>query len=795
MITNYKGYSFKSNVTACIELICSAAAILLFFLPWLHVNLFNSGPTPIDLNAPIVYICIACCLGNILLKFYKRALWLSIIVAFFLSGIIYDHYNAINELNSDPLINYKARFTFLGILAILTDLALVVSILIGVVEFLRTLSRKTAKKILFIAGVGLVCCILLFGGGLYYKDLGNISFIVSIVASIGTFGFFICGLIGVITWLVGKPDFENNASTEESDVIDDDNNLSAIEQNEEIYTDDTIERRRYYYIGGGIGVLLIALICFFTCSGKKGNDLLPVEKPAWEKFVVITADEIHLYKEASEVSPQLEVSQEDLESDAIDMYFKWSDQPDKNGYVSAPYTLFKDNVLPVIEEVDGWYKVTISEDLFGTETCYISKSVCREVKPEPITPELLDTLETYKGYMATFGLQTEGKYKNICFISVFSEMDGSWLDAAVLYDGVLINPQTKRINTQSDYSQDDAFSIGEKDGMTALSYGKNLSLNEIIFDARPIASKAKKGELDLDNLFESIPTSSSNVQEVSYYFPDVDKTRIFTFTQELTGNNTSNNTEIANDQDNVPNINYVVDKDEDGNYGLFAEINNEKKSLDINGYHELRILDQRDYDGDGIKEALIYRWGGGNYIETPYIVYYDSATESFKIAEGFQYQSEDPHISVEEWNGKPSFRENVGIRKDRYVFEDHEVKLAERILPDVGKIVCTITTEQIFSSGEEDSKTISIDIDGNEVKEKVVFFNDKSRAMDYGASMRLENIYGDEWCLPDYGQDDLGVQGTKFSFLQSETNSMPDILVDDAWLYKYNGEGSYVVNQ
>lgn len=569
----------------------------------------------------------------------------------------------------------------------------------------------------------------------------------------------------------------------------------ASESDEENSEEGSSNDYKKYYIGGGIGVLLIALVCFFTCSGKKGNDLLPVEKPAWEKFVATTADEVHLYKEASEYSPQLEVAREDLESDAIDMYYKWSDQPDKKGYVSAPYTLYKDNVLPVIEEVDGWYKVTISEDLFGTETCYISKSACREVKPEPITPELLDTLETYKGYMATFGLQTEGKHKNICFISVFSEMDGSWLDAAVLYDGVLINPQTKRINTQSDYTQDDAFSIGEKDGMTALSYGKNLSLNEILFDARPIASKAKRGEFDLDNFFGSIPTTTSNTQEVSYYFPDVDKTQIFTFTQELTGSNTPNNSEIASDQSNVPNINYVVDQDNDENYGLFAEVNNEKRDLDINGYHELRILDQRDYDGDGIKEALIYQWGGGNSIEAPYIVYYDTATESFKTAKGFQYQTEDPRISVEEWNGKPSFREDVGLRKDRYVYEDHEVKLVERILPDVGKIVCTITTDQLFPSGGIEEKTISIDIDGDGVKEKVVLYHDDSRAMDYGASMQLENIYGDEWCLPDYGQDDLGVQGAKFSFLQSTTRNLPDILVDDAWLYKYNGEGSYVINQ
>lgn len=586
--------------------------------------------------------------------------------------------------------------------------------------------------------------------------------------------------------------------TEETEVIDSTENSAepsqettqevvapAIEAADDESEEENSNDYKKYYIGGGIGVLLIALICFFTCSGKKGNDLLPVEKPAWEKFVVTTTDEVHFYKEASEYSPQLEVAREDLESDAIDMYFKWSDQPNKKGYDSFSYTLFKDNVLPVVAEEDGWYKVSISDNMAGTETCYISKSVCREVKPEPITPELLAHLTEYSGYKATYGLQTEGKYKNICFISIMTELDGSHIDAAVLKDGILINPMTKIIFTQGKESVNAPFEVVDD----MLAYSSDM-VQDNMLDTRNITTEA-----NAELLFNLIPTSVSKQQEVSYYFPEVDRDHLVTFTQVLTGGNTSNNTESMNDQDNVLDINYVVDKNEEGYYGLFAEINNEKKDLDINGYAKLLILDQRDYDGDGIKEALIYEWGGGNSIEPPYIVYYDTTTESFKKAEGFQHPSEDPQISVEEWNGKPSFREDVGRRKDRYVFEDHEVKLAESIKPDVGKIVCTITTEQIFPSGGFETKTIHIDIDGDGVKEKVVLLHDESHAMDYGASMLLEDISGDDWCLPDFGQENLGVQGAKFSFLQSKTRNLPDILVEDAWLYKYNGEGSYEISE
>ncbi|MBP5277766.1 MAG: hypothetical protein J6Z18_04670 [Prevotella sp.] len=139
------------------------------------------------------------------------------------------------------------------------------------------------------------------------------------------------------------------------------------------------------------------------------------------------------------------------------------------------------------------------------------------------------------------------------------------------------------------------------------------------------------------------------------------------------------------------------------------------------------VLDQDDYDGDGEREALVYVWRGGNAIEPPFIVYFDKETQEFKKALGFEDASDQPLINIEKWKGKPSFRVDIGLRKDRYVYENHEVKLAERIAPDLGEVISTITVKQVFGSSEEyEEKTANLDIDGYEGKEQLLFMHDTS---------------------------------------------------------------------
>ena len=286
-------------------------------------------------------------------------------------------------------------------------------------------------------------------------------------------------------------------------------------------------------IGGLVGIGLLATLAFFVFGGnKKGNDLLPVQKPAWDKFVILTQDEVVYYKEPSFDSPQLECMNEDIDSDNFNFYYKWSGTPTKAGFTSFTCWSFANEILPMIEEVGDWYKV-VNYSSIGSIECYVPKAQCQEITPEPITQSLLRNLSAYYYEPATFGLQTEGKYKNFCFISVNSDMESPWLSFAILYDGVLVNPLTKRINTQLVPEVKNTFDLGEYYDEKTLLYDYRCLKNEM-FNAQVLGSDGTADEADLDRLFNYVTYLPSDEQEVSYYFPSVATDHIYTFRQHLT---------------------------------------------------------------------------------------------------------------------------------------------------------------------------------------------------------------------------------------------------------------------
>lgn len=216
----------------------------------------------------------------------------------------------------------------------------------------------------------------------------------------------------------------------------------------------------------------------------------------------------------------------------------------------------------------------------------------------------------------------------------------------------------------------------------------------------------------------------------------------------------------------------------------------EKVNTEVSsGAVKLSLLAQGDYDRDGEWEAIVYEWGGGNAVEPPYLVYYDKNEEVFKKVEGFEYICEDPEIKVEEWNGHTTFVVTVGLRRDRYVYNNHSLSIAERIVPELGTRVATISLGQLFKTDDVDmNRSIDIDIDGDGATEKLIFHHDASHALGWGKSMLLVKIEADDWSLPEDEDESLGVSGNTFTFLGLRDGVVPDILCDDAWLYRWNGE-------
>lgn len=147
----------------------------------------------------------------------------------------------------------------------------------------------------------------------------------------------------------------------ESEVYEEETSTSSLPSfnTAEILSNMSSDKLKVYSIAGGIVAILAIIFGIFTCSGfagSGGNDQLPVEKPTWEKFVVITQD-TPLYKEADTGSSILAVTMEDQESDDIACDFKWNNVPDRRGWTSYDVMVTKDVILPVVSEDGVWYRV------------------------------------------------------------------------------------------------------------------------------------------------------------------------------------------------------------------------------------------------------------------------------------------------------------------------------------------------------------------------------------------------------------------------------------------------------
>ena len=185
-------------------------------------------------------------------------------------------------------------------------------------------------------------------------------------------------------------------------------------------------------------------------------------------------------------------------------------------------------------------------------------------------------------------------------------------------------------------------------------------------------------------------------------------------------------------------------------------------------------IDERDDDGDGYHEALIFQSCGGSSCRDTYtIVYYNKDNKRFEQTDPFESTSEP---IIEEWEGKISYVQSQGITFRRYVFKDRSLKLIDKKVLNVGLSV-KLSYEHFFSEYPDAGSMIKyfdIDDDGN--TEKLYFLNMHGQIM----LSKIGWNNGNE--IP------FSIIGNPYDLLKSTTNGMHDILVDETFLYKWNGE-------
>jgi len=528
------------------------------------------------------------------------------------------------------------------------------------------------------------------------------------------------------------------------------------------------ENQMMYIVGGVLGAVIVCVALWFGLKGCSDDDvsiqLLQTQPAYWNKFVSPKSVSAPIYE-------QPDISQMLLKTD-------------------------QSSILPVLDETQSFYKVYMGEGKEG----WVKKNQWKDIPFDPIKQDLLSDI-----YLNGEHLECQSHVFNggtlegfvLFYYRDFSSI--GHLEVGVLNNGRLIRPQFPSFDATPIDRRGFNVTTSSDGSKPRIDFGTNYQIEGGSFDQFLDISKLSNKQIS--EIWKAAQGGSPNMVSVAYYFPSQKTIRYYDIDLNVYGDDVkSMKGQVVEGNAGLSGFTYEVEGQYDSDmettvYYLNAVTpTGEAVNTDVTDVAvTLSLLAQGDYDGDGEREAIVYEWGGGNSVQPPYLVYYDKDEEVFKKVEGFEDIYEDPEIKIEDWNDHTTFVTTVGLRHDRYVYSNHSLSIAERIVPDVGERVATISLSQLFKTdGDDMDRSIYIDIDGDGSTEKLIFHHDTSHALDWGKSMLLMKIEADNWSIPENEDEGLGVSGNTFTFLNSRNGVAPDILCDDAWLYKWNGE-KYVI--
>lgn len=555
--------------------------------------------------------------------------------------------------------------------------------------------------------------------------------------------------------------------------LDYNENIQQLDNDVEVETD----AHKPYYICGAIAAVIIATIIggWFYFHKSSGDSLLGLQKPKWEKFVHMKEKETAFFQSPDPNSPRL-MQACNSEGCGIDYQYLWTGDKPNAGYKELENFKYEDatSVFPVVEEYEDWYKVQIT-GLGDVREAYVEKSQCEEVKPEPITQEVLSNISS------DYNLQEKGKNKNLCF-ALNTDEEFARLRVGELLDGnCLAFPFAYEATTEE--SDTTATSYFEVSDYTSDDGSKSYSFN-IYYNPSRIVGKDDYNTFDTKSLTEEemtdIVTKVTSINQkldwitYEYYFPSVSAEHLFSFSvfDEPSDEETSSTTEEKNVTD------YKVE-----NKKLLALAGDEWIETGFTTEGSFEIYQQYDLDEDGNVEIVLQDLEG-NYPDNPFVIYYDKATNSFKQTESMKLE-QSPSVETEE-SGAALLVQNEDLRTIKYQYADGKLKIVSDKMKSVGKIRRTIRMEDVFPEDDDyGDRNLTFDFDGDGEDENVVFHRGGSHAEGYGKYMSIVKIVWVDGREVGNENSDL-LSASIFRFLASETNGMPDIISENT-LMKWNG--------
>ena len=191
-------------------------------------------------------------------------------------------------------------------------------------------------------------------------------------------------------------------------------------------------------------------------------------------------------------------------------------------------------------------------------------------------------------------------------------------------------------------------------------------------------------------------------------------------------------TEISSENEEVktePEINVSYQITGDNNNELVGVVEGQKYKIDLSDdIMCLRIIEQVDFDEDGLTDALIEHnpCGGNSALNTYFFVSY-KGRGFFQVTKEFGYSWEDPVI--EKWNNQTSVlvesmhsgynNDETGNVKERYILKDGKALPVESMKKNELVVLKEIRASEFSYDNPDEIKYLYFDLDGDNVNDKI----------------------------------------------------------------------------
>lgn len=275
-------------------------------------------------------------------------------------------------------------------------------------------------------------------------------------------------------------------------------------------------------IGGIIVVAILAVFGIYKLVCSFSSTPFEITAPQWEKFVIVNANDVTLHKEPDMASPKLVLKNVGpQETDFPEMVFDWSIQQQSRRDAIVYTPVKEEEIFPVLEETDGWYRIYISSVDYGIyEYAYIPKDECREVVPDNLSNKNMQIQGRY-GQQISIAFPNGSKYRGCCVVAASGdESEQCKIGIGRLVDNAIISP--KFIDGMFVYPYYGKTEILDFNGPVHY-YGKYYKV-EFVADYIETTEynfnvDAKKlSESQIDRLFSQFYGNPVNCVEVSYSF-------------------------------------------------------------------------------------------------------------------------------------------------------------------------------------------------------------------------------------------------------------------------------------